>query len=112
MMQPGIVRAGATIFFAGLLATAAIVSRLPGRGRGTSGEPAGPTSAEAQARYGFALQDITRKAGIEFVHQAPTLDPALNPIMPEVASMGAAVSVVDFDRDGWPDLYVTNSSEG
>ncbi len=26
--------------------------------------------------------------------------------------MGAAVSVVDFDRDGWSDLYVTNSGEG
>ena len=26
--------------------------------------------------------------------------------------MGAAVSIVDFDRDGWPDLYVTNSGEG
>ena len=26
--------------------------------------------------------------------------------------MGAAVSVVDFDRDGLPDLYVTNSKEG
>ncbi len=26
--------------------------------------------------------------------------------MPQVASMGAAVSIVDFDRDGWPDIYV------
>ena len=32
--------------------------------------------------------------------------------MPQVASMGAAVSIVDFDRDGWPDIYVTNSAEG
>ncbi len=32
--------------------------------------------------------------------------------MPQVASMGAAVSVVDFDRDGWADIYVTNSGEG
>ena len=32
--------------------------------------------------------------------------------MPEVASMGAAVSIVDFDRDGWPDIYVTNSADG
>jgi hypothetical protein len=32
--------------------------------------------------------------------------------MPQVASMGAAVSIVDFDRDGWPDIYVTNGSEG
>ena len=26
--------------------------------------------------------------------------------------MGAAVAVADFDRDGWQDLYVTNSAEG
>jgi hypothetical protein len=32
--------------------------------------------------------------------------------MPEVTSMGASVSIVDFDRDGWPDLYVTNSNTG
>ena len=32
--------------------------------------------------------------------------------MPQVASMGAAVSIVDFDRDGWQDIYVTNSGEG
>ena len=32
--------------------------------------------------------------------------------MPQVASMGASVSIVDFDHDGWPDIYVTNSKEG
>jgi hypothetical protein len=32
--------------------------------------------------------------------------------MPQVASMGASVSIVDFDRDGWPDIYVTSSKEG
>ena len=46
------------------------------------------------------------------MHDAPTLDPKLAHIMPQVASMGAAVSVVDVDRDGLPDLYVTNSKEG
>ena len=39
------------------------------------------------------------------------LDAKLSHIMPQVASMGAAVSVVDFDRDGWPDIYM-NSGEG
>jgi hypothetical protein len=107
-MQSGVVRAGAAVLLAGLLATAAILSRLP-RGRGGDAPPAG---SAPQSRYGFQLEDVTSRAHIDAIHQAPTLDPALNHIMPEVASMGAAVSVVDFDRDGWPDLYVTTSSEG
>src|ERR1700724_3391337 len=66
----------------------------------------------AVARHGFYLQEVSRAAGLNFVHQAPTLDPRLNHIMPQVASMGASVSIVDFDRDGWPDIYVTSSKEG
>jgi hypothetical protein len=51
-------------------------------------------------------------AGVHFVHQAPRLDAKLEHIMPQVTAMGAAVSVVDFDRDGRPDFYATNSGEG
>lgn len=66
----------------------------------------------ALARHGFYLREVSHAAGIDFVHQAPTLDPKLAGIMPQVASMGASVSIVDFDRDGWADIYVTNSAEG
>jgi hypothetical protein len=66
----------------------------------------------ALARYGFCFQQVADRAGINFVHQAPVLDHKLDGIMPEVASMGASVSIVDFDRDGWPDIYVTNSRDG
>jgi hypothetical protein len=66
----------------------------------------------ALSRHGFYLEEVSHAAGVNFVHQAPTLDPKLNPIMPQVASMGAGVSIVDFDRDGWADIYVTNSAEG
>jgi hypothetical protein len=67
---------------------------------------------EALARYGFYLREVSGEAGIHFTHQAPTLDSSLDHIMPIIASMGAAVSVVDFDKDGWPDIYVINSGEG
>ena len=68
---------------------------------------------DALARHGFVLEEVSKKCGIEFIHQAPTnFDPRLKHIMPIIASMGAAVSVVDFDRDGWQDLYVINSGEG
>ena len=70
------------------------------------------TGAAALSRYGFQLQEVSKASGVNFKHEAPVLDHKLDHIMPQVASMGAAVSVVDFNRDGWSDLYVTNSGEG
>src|SRR5258708_5883199 len=70
------------------------------------------TVAGDASRYGFRLQESSKAAGINFKHVSPTFDPRLRHIMPQLASMGAAVSIVDFDRDGWPNIYVTNSGEG
>src|SRR5688572_17675380 len=66
----------------------------------------------APARFGFRLQLLPAASGVDFVHKGPTFDARLEHIMPQVASMGAAVAVADFDRDGWQDFYVTNSGEG
>ena len=60
-------------------------------------------------RFGFRLTESAKALGIDFTHQGPTFDARLDHIMPQVAAMGAAVAVIDFDRDGWLDLYVTNS---
>ena len=98
------------VFFLCLLATPLVIKHVTAQR-----EAGGKTlldSRTALARHGFFLEEVSHAAGIDFVHQAPTLDPKLSHIMPEVASMGAAVSVVDFDRDGWPDLYVTDSAYG
>src|SRR5687767_4275773 len=62
-------------------------------------------------RFGFRLQESAKAMGVSFTHQAPTFDAKLDHIMPQVAAMGASVAVADFDRDGWQDLYVTNSAE-
>jgi hypothetical protein len=99
-----------TIVFIGMLATPWMIRRF-------SHAQAGPTVSRvdcqaALARYGFCFQEVAHKTGINFVHEAPILDHKLDGIMPEVASMGASVSIVDFDRDGWPDIYVTNSRTG
>lgn len=68
-------------------------------------------AAAAEGRFGLHLEESAGRLGIDFVHEAPSFDARLEHIMPQVASTGAAVSVVDFDRDGWLDLYVTTSRE-
>ncbi len=97
------------IFFIGLLATPFALKRISAA---RDSDKSKADSKTALARHGFYLEEVSHAAGINFVHQSPKLDPKLDPIMPEVASMGASVSIVDFDRDGWPDIYVTNSAIG
>ena len=73
----------------------------------------GPIRPLADASHpGFVLRDETRAAGISFVHHRPAFDPKIANVEPHVAALGAAVSVADFDGDGWPDLYFTNSRFG
>ncbi|HEY1648441.1 MAG TPA: CRTAC1 family protein [Terracidiphilus sp.] len=109
MKQLPVARILVSIFFAALLAVPLAVRHFSAAS-GASGRHADLQAS--LARYGFALQEVSHAAGIDFVHQPPSLDPKLAAIMPEVASMGASVSIVDFDRDGWPDIYVTNSAIG
>jgi hypothetical protein len=99
-----------TIIFICLLATPLVMKRLAAKHAAAAKMDL--DTQESLARHGFHLEEVSREAGIDFVHQGPALDAKLAHIMPEVASMGASVSVVDFDRDGWPDLYVTNSAIG
>ena len=64
----------------------------------------------ALKRFGFSLEEVSEESGVDFIHLSPLLDPQFEPILPQIASMGASVSVCDFDNDGWNDFYVTNSS--
>ena len=95
------------VAFVAMLATPALIRRF-----GDRAAPAAAAAADPSLRYGFQLIESAKPAGIHFVHEAPTLDPKLSHIMPQVASMGAAVAVADVDADGHADLYVTNSKEG
>ena len=90
-----------------MLVTPAIIRRA-----GDRTAPVTAAAGDPDLRYGFRLTEAAKASGIDFVHQAPTLDPKLTHIMPQVASMGAAVSVADIDSDGDVDLYVSNSKEG
>ena len=110
MKKVPVARILVSIFFVGLLLTPAAM-RWRAAAHATTAH-ATMDRQSALARHGFYLEEVSHAAGIDFVHQAPTLDAKLSQIMPEVASMGASVSIVDYDRDGWPDIYVTDSAEG
>jgi hypothetical protein len=95
------------VIFVALLATPSLMRRV-----GPRAAAAGGGDVDARAQYGFRLVESAHAAGLDFTHESPTLDPKLAHIMPLVASMGAAVSVVDVDGDGHHDVYVTTSREG
>src|SRR5512145_811225 len=96
-----------TVLLVAMLAAVVALNRSLGARRGPGASP-----SDALARYGFQLEERAAQAGVAFVHQGPTFDRRLDHIMPQVASMGAAVAVSDFNRDVWQDFYVTNSGEG
>ncbi len=102
-------RIGAAVFFVGLLAFPVINRYVEAD---TAGAADGLDERGAIERHGLFLTEVASDVGIEFRHEAPVFDEKLEHIMPQVASMGAAVSVVDIDGDGWQDLYVTNSGIG
>ncbi|HVV55181.1 MAG TPA: CRTAC1 family protein [Mucilaginibacter sp.] len=98
-----------TIIFVSLLISTSLLSRQK-LFRGDSDIAA--QREESLKQYGFYLDTVNKQAGINFIHTAPDIDPKLRPIEKQIASMGASVSVVDFDNDGWNDLYFTNSATG
>src|SRR5258707_7285990 len=65
--------------------------------------PAGAKAAKCSGRPIPQLEDITAKTGITFTH---TADPAKKYI---VESMSGGVILIDYDRDGWLDIYFTNA---
>lgn len=96
-----------TLCFVGLLAGPALYLR--------HAHPVDIVSLEQQQaidRYGLSLVESAATAGVNFVHTKPQVDPKLANIEAQIVSMGASVSIVDFDRDGWNDFYVTNSAPG
>lgn len=66
----------------------------------------------ALERYGFFLEDVTESIGVNFVHRRATVDERLHHILPQISSVGASVTVVDFNNDGLHDFYLTNSEFG
>ncbi len=78
----------------------------PSFGQGGHAPPPPPKSAKnivCEGRTIPQLEDVTQKAGIRFQH---TYDPEKKYI---VESMSGGVLLLDYDRDGWLDIYFTNA---
>jgi len=106
-MTPGLKKTLLSLCFAGVLLGPVIYRRIAHAGDAVTLE-----QQQAIDRYGMVLTEVSAAAGIDFVHARPRVDGKLANIEAQIASMGAAVSVVDFDRDGWNDFYVTSSAPG
>ena len=65
--------------------------------------PPGAKSFKCEGRPIPQLVDITVKCGIKFSHNS---SPAS---MYVIESMSGGVILIDYDRDGWPDIYFTNA---
>ena len=65
--------------------------------------PPGAKSSKCSGRPIPQLEDVTKQAGITFTH---TSDPSKKYI---VESMSGGVILLDYDRDGWPDIFFTNA---
>ena len=65
--------------------------------------PAGVKSRVCKDRKVPQLVDVTKKSGIHFTHLSAPEKKYI------VESMSGGVLIVDYDRDGWPDIYFTNA---
>ncbi len=65
--------------------------------------PPGAKSVVCKDRPVPHLQDVTEKAGIHFQHVSSAEKKYI------VESMSGGVLLIDYDRDGWPDIYFTNA---
>jgi hypothetical protein len=65
--------------------------------------PAGIKNAVCKGRSVPQLENVTATAGIRFSHVS---SPEKKYI---VESMSGGVLLIDYDRDGWPDIYFTNA---
>ena len=73
----------------------------------TGQEAKRPSSRAHEAGVEKTLQvvDITAKTGIHFDHLSSFEKPYI------VESMSGGVALIDFDRDGWPDIFFTNAPD-
>jgi enediyne biosynthesis protein E4 len=82
-----------TVWGLGLVLICAAATALAENGRDV---PATPS---------ITFQDLTQKAGIHFVHNNGAYG---KKYLPE--TMGPGVAFIDYDNDGWPDIFIVNGT--
>src|SRR5437667_3660537 len=88
------------------LGLARVIAASGARAQGVamgSGPRPGIKPIQCKGRGIPQLEDITQKAGIRFTHSSAPENRYI------VESMSGGVILVDYDRDGWPDIYFTNA---
>ncbi|HMJ88981.1 MAG TPA: VCBS repeat-containing protein, partial [Candidatus Acidoferrum sp.] len=88
-----------------ILVLAAIPAALLLRARKPSRAGQGAESGQHKALPAVTFTDVTKEAGIQFVHVNGA---AGEKLLPE--TMGGGVAFFDFDNDGAPDLLFVNST--
>ena len=78
-------------------------AQMGGMGAGPAIAPPGAKNTKCSGRPVPQLEDITAAAGITFKHNTA---PSKKYI---IESMTGGVVLIDYDRDGWPDIYFTNA---
>lgn len=108
MDRARIIQIGVIVFFVSLLLAPAALKQF----ESWRAEEAPADADEIVNRYGFYLEEISQDIGVNFTHVRPQLDQKIEHINPQIASVGASVSVADVDNNGYPDIYLTNSEFG
>lgn len=108
MKRSTIIQIGLILFFAGLFAVPTVLKQIDSYLHDHTFDD----RSEVIERYGFFLEEVSEELGVQFTHTRPQLDPKIEHINPQIASVGASVSVVDFNNNGMHDFYLTNSEYG
>ena len=91
------------VLFVALLGYTWMQGRVDSEQRGSS--PSG-----LEGRLGF--REVSQEIGVDFVHRPTQVDAKVAAIAAQITATGAAVSVCDYDGDGWMDLYAVSSAHG
>ena len=63
-------------------------------------------SESSDAAAGITFRDVTQRAGMRFVHNNGAFG---KKYLPE--TMGPGVAFIDYDNDGWPDIFLVNGTD-